>query len=200
MLLFSREILDRKLRSLSNKKRLAFALLLCERQFALLEAFGVATGFDYAEYRKYIDLAWTVFETDARDVPNVDFCELEDTCLDHAPDTEDFSHQLTSAALNCTLSIGHLMGELCRSGEDDISEVAQLAYDTVHMWAQVHDGMSYTVRGISDDIIGESVVQVELEKQDRDLKFLETNLDVEQPDQVNAFRRMARSQDPILPF
>ena len=94
--------LNQKLEQLSIAEQIAFALLLCERMLPTLYQFSSDTGFDSATYRTYMAAAWDYLVT-CTNRPS--FAEFEKYSLDHAPDTEDFNHPLTSAALNAALSV-----------------------------------------------------------------------------------------------
>ncbi len=185
---------------LSGKKRLAFALRICERQFPVLEKFGAEVQFDRDEYRRCLDLAWNVFGADADYEPDIDFCELAESCLNHAPDTENFDHELTSAALNCILSISIIMKELCGLAVDHISDVAQMAYDTVNMSAQILEGRSFITESSAVEIGRNPIVQAELKRQEEDVELLERDVRLDTIEQLTSYRRIALNQDPILPL
>ncbi|MGC7950670.1 hypothetical protein, partial [Bacillus sp. II_CA] len=65
------------------------------------------------------------------------FGELAEELLEIAPDTEEFDHPLTSAALNAALSIAATISLISDGGESHVVEAASLARDTAALYAQV---------------------------------------------------------------
>src|SRR6266496_2960729 len=89
--------------ALSAKKQLAFALLVFERMLPSLIAFSKDTGFDASCYLRAKEAVWAALQNGPVDQ------ELNRACIQRAPDTEDFSHELTSYALNAALAIGYIV-------------------------------------------------------------------------------------------
>jgi uncharacterized protein YjaG (DUF416 family) len=89
--------------SLSAKKQLAFALLLFERMLPSLIAFSKGTGFDDSCYLRARDAGWSALQNGGP----IDQA-LNQACLSSAPDTEGFSHELTSYALDAALAMSDI--------------------------------------------------------------------------------------------
>lgn len=89
--------------SLSPKKQLAFALLVFERMLPGLVAFSKDTGFDDSCYLQAKDAAWARLQNGSVDQ------SLNEACLRGAPDTEDYSYDLTSYALNAALAMNDIV-------------------------------------------------------------------------------------------
>jgi uncharacterized protein len=113
---------------LSRRKQVAFALLLCERMVPVLNSkFAKETGFDGSVYRDHLDDVWRNLD---QGTSSSDHGEAAKQCLDRAPDTEDFMHPLTSAALSAALSVAETMEVLADNDVNHLIEVAILARDT----------------------------------------------------------------------
>jgi uncharacterized protein YjaG (DUF416 family) len=95
--------------------------------------FAKATGFDGSVYREHLDDAWR--NLDLGTSPS-DYGEAARQCLDHAPDTEEFSHPLVSAALNAALSVVETMEFLADNDVSYLVEVAVLGRVTMALYAQ----------------------------------------------------------------
>jgi uncharacterized protein YjaG (DUF416 family) len=98
--------LKQRIGLLSQGKRVALALLFCERMVSALNKFAKETGFDSSVYREHLDDAWRNLD---QGTSSSDYGEAAKQCLDHAPDTEDFIRPLMSAALNAALSVAETM-------------------------------------------------------------------------------------------
>jgi len=164
---FDDQDLKRRLVALSVVRQTAFGLITCERMFPALRSFGEDTGFDISTYQRCLDVGWN--SLDHGDSNH--FSERAKTCFDNAPDTERFSHPLTSAALNSALSIALLMGFLADRNTDHIVELARLAFDTAFLRAQ-EPGYGLRFATGSAGITAHPIVQQELRRQAEDLLFV----------------------------
>jgi hypothetical protein len=96
-----------------------------------------------------------------------------ETCLANAPDTEDYDHPLTSAALNAVLMIAATMDFLSDGNADLVFEVAELARDTAALSAQSTSTTS--PRSLTfDEVMRHPLVRQELHNQVQDLEFVES--------------------------
>lgn len=169
MLEFDEKKLRHKLNSLSSLKQLSFLLLLCERTMPELLRFAKDTGLDPTVYQDCLEQGWQHLAgtTGLHDYP-----ALAKACLDSAPDTEDFDHIFTSAALDAALSIHHLMIFLSDHNVDHVAETAGLARDTVHLFVGLKENpRPYSLT--NQQINVHRLVQRELRRQQADLIFLE---------------------------
>ncbi len=110
--------------TLSRKKQLAFALLIFNRMLPSLIAFSKDTGFDDSCYLQAKDAAWATLQNGPVDR------SLSEACLRGAPDTENYSHDLISYALNAALAMNDIT-EFTQDGcADHIKSVSTLAGDS----------------------------------------------------------------------
>jgi len=147
-----------------------FALLLCERMMSSLDRFSNDTGFDGIIYREFLDDVWLHLAGNGN---LTSYREAAEECLDRAPDTAEFDHPLTSAALNAALSVGATMSFLVDYDVDHVIEAAGLARDTVALYAQSIETTPPRSLGFKE-IMEHPLVQQELRQQAEDLEFLES--------------------------
>jgi uncharacterized protein YjaG (DUF416 family) len=169
MLEFDEKKLRHKLNGLSSLKQLSFLLLLCERAMPQLLLFAEDTGLDPTVYQDCLQQGWQHLAgtTGLHDYP-----ALAKACLDSAPDTEDFNHIFTSAALDAALSIHHLMTFLSDHNVDHVAEAARLARDTAHLFVVLKEApRPYSLN--NEQVNVHRLVQRELRRQQDDLIFLE---------------------------
>ena len=187
--------LKRMIGHFAKGKQLAFVLLLCERMAPALNKFSKETGFDSSIYRGYLGDAWNYLDQRGS---SSNYGEMAEQCLEHAPDTEEFNHPLTSAALNAALSIAATMGFLADDDVNHIVEAAGLARDTAALYAQ--DIETTPPRSLDyGEIIKHRFVQRELRQQVEDLEFLEAlPADISQQ-VVPLIKRRAAGTPALLP-
>lgn len=161
--------LRQEIEHLVKVKRFAFALLLCERMVPALEEFARDTGFDSSFYRDGLNGAWQYLEKEGG---SSNYSEIAEQCLNHAPDTEEFNHPLTSAALNAALSIAAAISLLADDDVNHVVEAAGLARDTAALYAQTIETTPPRSLGF-EEIMKHPLVQCELRQQAEDLKFLQ---------------------------
>jgi uncharacterized protein YjaG (DUF416 family) len=162
--------LRQKLESLSKGKQLVFALLLSERMIPALDKFSSDTNFDSSIYHGGLDSAWAYL---AGEVDISSYVEMAEESLAHAPDTEEFDHPLTSAALNAALSLAAVMSFLADHDVAHVVEAAGLARDTAALYAQSVAATPPHSLGFKETM-RHPIVQQELQRQAEDLKFLES--------------------------
>jgi uncharacterized protein YjaG (DUF416 family) len=170
--------LKQRIGRLSKRRQVALALLLCERMIPALNKFAKETEFDSSLYRAHLDDAWQSLDQGTR---LSGYGEAAKQCFEHAPDTEEFNHPLTSAALNAALSVAATMELLAEEDINHLVEAAGLARDTAALYAQV---MATTPpRSLNfDEVMKHALVQQELQQQSDDLEFLEAlSADVSRP-------------------
>jgi len=95
-----------------------------------LATFSRDTGFNDSCCLKAREVAWSALQ---HGKDNLDPSLIE-ACLKNAPDTADFSHQLTSNALNAVFAISDIMGFAMDGDQDRIVNVSALATDTVYLY------------------------------------------------------------------
>jgi uncharacterized protein YjaG (DUF416 family) len=182
--------------TLPRKKQIAFALLVFERMLPSLTAFSKDTGFDDSCYLRARDAAWSVLQNSPdRDIDQ----SLNEACLNNAPDTDAFSHELTSHALNAALAMSDTLEFILDHRPDHIVYVSTLATDSVHLYLS-RLSPSVVSSSVEDKKIAEHpLMQQELSRQEEDIKFLAGLPDQFDSETVSALRERARTQAPLLP-
>jgi uncharacterized protein YjaG (DUF416 family) len=154
---------------LAKEKRVAFALLLCERMFPALEKFARDAAFDSSLYRDGLDSIWKFLN---KSEILLNYAQMAGRYQDHAPDTEEFDHPLTSAALNAALSIATTISLLSDDDVNHVVEVAGLARDTAALYAQA--AAATPPHSLAFDVIMKHpLVRRELKQQAEELKFVQ---------------------------
>jgi len=187
-------MLEQRLRRLPRQGRLAFALLLNERMIPALYKFANEADFDSSIYRKCLNGAWSCLDRGRASFD--DDCVKE--CLEHAPETEDYNHLLTSAALNSALSIAAMMEYMADDDVSHVVESAGLARDTAASYAQEMEAVA--PRSLSfDEVMTHTLVLRELQQQADDLEFVEA-LPVDIPQAAIALvKERAATMPALLP-
>jgi len=183
--------------ALSRKKQLAFGLLIFERMLPSLIAFSRDTGFDATCYVRARDVAWVALQNGK----DGGACQsLSEACLKNAPDTEEFSHQLTSYALNAALAINDIV-EFTRDGNPDhIANASTLATDSVDLYVNSLHSSIVSPHELDSKIASHPLMQQELCRQEEDIKFLSRFPDELDMETISALRTRATTQPPLLPL
>jgi len=182
------------LTTLSPKKQLAFALLVFERMLPGLIAFSKDTGFDDSCYLQAKDAAWGALQNSAVDQ------KLNQACIRSAPDTEKFSHELTSYALNAALAMSDIVEFALDGRVDHIAYVSTLARDSVHLYLSSLEHSVVSSPEEDKKIAGHPLMQQEQRREEEDIKFLSGLPDQFDNNAVSALRARASTQAPLLPL
>jgi uncharacterized protein YjaG (DUF416 family) len=180
--------------ALSPKKQLAFALLVFERMLPSLIAFSKDTGFDDSCYLRAKDAAWAALQNSAVDLA------LNEACIRSAPDTEKFSHELTSYALNAALAISDIVEFTLDGRANHIAHVSTLARDSVYLYLS---GVEQSVISSSEEdsrIAGHPLVHQEQRREEEDIRFLCGLPDRFDDNAISTLRARASTQAPLLPL
>jgi uncharacterized protein YjaG (DUF416 family) len=178
--------------TLSLKKQLAFALLVFERMLPSLVAFSKDTGFDDSCYLQAKDAAWATLQNGLADR------SLSEACLKGAPDTEDYSHELTSYALNAALAMNDII-EFTQDGcADHIISVSTLAGDSLYLYLSSLEDSVVSSPEEDNQIASHPLMQEEYRREEADIRFL-TGLPEQFSDETILFlRARADTQAPLL--
>lgn len=171
--------LRQEIEHLTKRHKLAFALLLCERMIPALDKFAREVEFDSSLYHSGLESIWKFLKDDTS---SSNYHQIAEECFNGAPDTEDFNHPLTTAALNAALSIAATIRFLADDDVDHIVEATCLARDTAAMHVQAIEAMPPRSLDL-DDVMKHPFVQHELRQQAEDLEFVEA-LPVDDPRQL----------------
>jgi len=188
-----------KIEQLGKKQAVAFVLLLCERMSPALRAFSEETGFPDDEYQSCMRMGWTFLLDE-----NVDreFELASQRCLALAPDTEDFSSELTTAALNATLSIGGLMEFITDADAEHVLEAASLCFDTIYIYVQQSSDAAGGYGSSDEDakIRSHPLFKKEVERQWEDIELVAQPISGTTAEWVSQLKAKARQSDPIIPL
>ena len=189
---FSCSALKGGLGALSMSRQMGFMLLLCERQMPALRKFSVDTGFDISLSLECLDIGWNSLGNLSR---HTSYNLLAERVFKSAPDTEDFRHELTSAALDATLCVGSLMSFLSDRNLDNAIKAATWACDTVDLYVQRTEP---TI--LPENIINHPLMQRELSCQADDLDQLKS-LAMDNGEELLSFLKdRAKQTPPLLPL
>ncbi len=180
--------------TLSPKKQLAFALLLFERMLPSLIAFSKDTGFDDSCYLRAKDAAWSALKNGAVDQA------LGQACIRSAPDTEEFSHELTSYALDAALAMSDIVEFTLDSNPDHITYVSTLAHDSLHLYLSSLEPSVVSSPEKDSRIGSHPLMQQEQRREEEDIRFLSELPDQFDEDAILALRARASTQPPLLPL
>lgn len=184
------------LMSLTKKKQLAFALLVFERMLPSLIAFSKGTVRDVSCYLRAREAAWAALQNGTDSTDNQ---SLNEACIKNAPDTEDFSHELTSYALNAALTMSDILEFIMDSRTDHITYISTLATDSVHLYLSGLEPSIVTSPGQAEKIAAHPLMQQELRQQEEDTRFLSRLPDHFDDQTIAALRARAGTQLPLLP-
>jgi len=180
--------------TLSRKKQLAFALLIFERMLPSLVAFSKDTGFDDACYLQARDAAWAALQNGSVDR------SLSEACLRGAPDTEDYSHDLTSYALNAALAMNDIT-EFTQDGcADHITSVSTLAGDSLYLYLSSLEDSVVSSPEEGSQIASHPLMQEEHRREEADIRFLAGLAECLSDETILSLRARASTQAPLLPL
>ena len=170
-IIFDMDDLERQLKVLSVKHRIAFAASCCERLLPNYRAFSRMENWGKPEVLSLaVDEIWNSILTLSLSQSRLK--ELKTECDKVIPDTEDFSTIYTSAALDAGTAVTTTL-DCYLTGEPRLAaEVASIARDTVDMFVQDHNNMNYSDPGFEQQILNNPLMVAELEKQRSDLTEL----------------------------
>lgn len=182
------------LTTISPKKQLAFALLIFERMLPDLIAFSKDTGFDPSCYLRARDAAWKTLQNGSVGQT------LSQACIQSAPDTEKFSHPLTSYALDAALAMSDIVEFTFDGRRDHIAYVLTLARDSIHLYLSSLEPSRISSAEEDGRIAQHPLMEQERRREEEDIKFLSGLPDVFDKNAVSALKARANAQTPLLPL
>jgi uncharacterized protein YjaG (DUF416 family) len=183
--------------TLSPERQIAFALLIFDRMLPSLIAFSKDTGLDASCYLRARDLAWDRLQGSAGST--VDMARLNELCRKSAPDTEDFTHEQTSFALNAAVTMGEILEFMLNGNPDLIAHVSTLATDSVDLYLSGLEPSLITTKEKTKRIATHPLMRQELERQQEDTRFLSGLPDRFDERAISALKERAANQTPLLP-
>lgn len=180
------------LATLSPNKQLAFALLVFERMLPSLTAFARDTGFDDSCYLRGRETAWASLQSGSVDPAS------SQECYKNAPDTEDFTHELTSHALNAALAMSDILEFAADKRPDHIADVLTLVSDSLHLYvSSAGPSVASSPEG-THRIASHPLTQQEHHQEQEDLKFIARLPDLFDKNAISILRARASVQAPLL--
>jgi uncharacterized protein YjaG (DUF416 family) len=180
------------------KKQFAFALLILERMFPVLVYFSEETGFEPSIYLKGRASAWDALR-DSKLKNELVLRSLSDACTKNAPDTESYSNELASHALNAALSTANILSFAADHKLDHIFDVMELARDSVDLYLQSLDPSPISESG-TEQLDRHPLLQREYERQAEDLRFVSALPEKISEETLSKLRGRAQAQTPLLPI
>jgi hypothetical protein len=180
--------------SLSRKKQLAFALLIFERMLSSLIAFSKDTGFDDSCYLQAKDAAWATLQNGSVDR------SISEACLSGVPDTEDYSHDLISSALNAALAAIDIIAFTQDGCAEHIMTVSTLAGDSLYLYLSGLEGSVISSPEEDSQIASDTLMQEEYQRQEADIRFLASLPEQLSDEAILSLRARADTQASLLPL
>jgi len=183
---------------LSPTKQLAFALLIFARMLPLLTVFCKDTGVDGSGCIQAKDVAWSDMESGSRRIAL--YRSLNKACIKNTPDTEDYTHEMTSDALNAFLTISGIMEFLTDGSVDHVAYISTLATDSVYLYvADLEPGLVIT-KEMEDRIASHPLMQQELRLEKDDIEFLAALPNQFESEAISALKARSNNQPSIVPI
>jgi len=118
-------------------------------------------------------------------------------CTEGAPDTEDFSHELT---LNAALAMSDILEFVSDGRADHIMQVVTLARDSIHLYLSGLESSILSSREKASRIAEHPLMRREQRREERDLAFLSGLPDHFDSNVISVLKERARTQPPLLPL
>jgi uncharacterized protein len=178
---FDEERLTARLEALPPPRRAAFAASCCERLLPNHAAFSRVEGWGRTQVlREALDEVWAIL--DGRHADEARVRALVQACIEQAPDTEDFQSLFVSAAGDAAAAAAYTL-ECCLDGSAERAALAgRLATDTLYQYlTAVNDpltGVHVADAEFEEQMLKAPLMLAELDKQERDLRLLETQAEL----------------------
>jgi uncharacterized protein YjaG (DUF416 family) len=167
---FDEDALRDRLVALPPWKRVAFALLCCERMVPNFERFSASAGHcDGAVLRAGLHVGWHWLAT-GRILAGL--ADLRDACAAQAACAGNGRGELALPALDAANAVEMLLDALERPSDYIAAEVAGLSRDSVDLHVQALRNLDPACVSIDDDVLSDPLMQEELRRQREDLEAL----------------------------
>jgi uncharacterized protein YjaG (DUF416 family) len=176
-MVFDEERLAGQLKALPTGHRTAFAASCCERMLPNYLAFSRVEGWGRPEtLREALDEVWAILG--GRPAEEERIRSLVETCVELAPDTEEFQSLFVSAAGDAAAAVAYTL-ESCLDGDAGrAATVGRLSTETLYQYlTRVNDpltGVHVSDADFEEQMLKAPLMLAELDKQDRDLQLLQT--------------------------
>ena len=164
LLRFDRNELTDKLRCLSDKKRLAFALTCCERLVPNYRKFQSETKWgDIGLIESLMDQLWKAAA--GSQVGEQELAELSRQCEACAPDADDFDSLYVSSAQDACLAMCQVFDYVHDQNLEHLTQAASYAIDSVDLYVQETENMQPNTEDLEGRILAHPLMQNEIKKQ-----------------------------------
>jgi uncharacterized protein YjaG (DUF416 family) len=199
---FDRSILIERLERLPEAHRVAFAASAAGRLFpAYVRYCQVAKQGDPAALRTVLQLAWDVSLGATESNAKLVDCEAIAHALTRIPETPPVSANLGGSAEDATAAVAYCLRTILRHDAKQAALAASRSYDAAYQAAVNNDTIGLAIVTM-DDVerwLAHPLVQVELERQERDLLALESAVP-EHTTAVVASMRERSSMEVVIPL
>jgi len=183
-----------RLSTLIPKKRLAFGLLVFERMLPDLIAFSKETSFDASCYLQAKGAAWRAVQNGFIDE------DLRQACTQNIPDTEKFSHALTSYALNAALAMDELLEYTRDNQTDHLTYVLSLARDSVDLYLTSLEQSIISSAEEDKRNDDDPLMERERRQEEDDIEFLSSLPDRLDDEMLSIIKGRGSASAPLLPL
>jgi hypothetical protein len=125
--------------------------------------------------------------------------KLNRLCLKSAPDTEDFTHEQTSFALNAAVTMSEILEFMLNRNPDLVSHVSTFATDSVHLYLSGLEPSLITTKEKINRIAAHPLMQREMDRQQEDIRFLSELPDPFDENAIYGLEARVSNQTPVLP-
>jgi uncharacterized protein YjaG (DUF416 family) len=157
------------LRSLSAKKKLAFAVLLFERMVPELQSFIAAEHRNFSPFQRAREKFWrSLMDEGSSD----EWPQLREAILEATPDSEDYGSIAASFALNAALVAANIAEFLTDGQDSHLVEAIGYARDSLDANATNEIGASVYNGAVENYVKAHPLVQKERQAEEDDVAFL----------------------------
>jgi|SRR5580704_8474189 uncharacterized protein YjaG (DUF416 family) len=187
--------LERELSAVRPRRRVAFAASCCERLLPNYVAFWKeGKRGSPAVLREALDAVWTAAMGQEVSSARIDHLYAQ---VDRViPDTEVFSSDYTSPALDAGAALEEALRCCVDYAPARAARAASLARDTVDMFIQVRDSLQYGESDFEERISRDALMVSELQRQRNDL-FVASDSTLSDSDVASVLRRSSENQSNI---
>jgi len=169
---FDSSALRKRIEELSCSHKIVFLLSCAERLAPNYAAFTRHHSWgDFTVLLKALDFGWRYLYGEKLKRNEIEICLAQ--CEQQAPDTNEFDSEFVSPALDAAVCCSLLLKFLLYCEPELVIEGASLARDTVDMYVQEIDVMTPLDVDREQKILRHPMMRRELERQRKDLDFLE---------------------------
>lgn len=170
-LVYGKDDIEEKIRSLSKQGQVAFGVSCCERLLPNYVAFTRESNWGNQQPLHHaLNRLWEY--VDGGELSSQEAEKLASACEAVAPHSDDFGTQLGSAAQDAAFAICSVLDFLKTSEGEKIAQASYYAMATVDMYVQELEDMPANDPSLEETIRLHPIMQEELQRQEDDLVLL----------------------------